>query len=84
MTLTMKSPDGDANFPGNVTATVTYALTRDNAIDINYEATTDKKDCYQYDQPLLFQLEWKPCQSGHRPYSLCKCRQHHSLLTAHS
>ena len=25
--LTMKSPDGDSNFPGNVTAVVTYTLT---------------------------------------------------------
>ena len=40
--LTMKSPDGDNNFPGNVTANVTYSLTADNAIDIKYDATTDK------------------------------------------
>ena len=41
--LTRISPDGDANFPGNVTAKVTYKLTDDNAIDIKYSATTDKK-----------------------------------------
>ena len=29
--LTMHSPDGDNNFPGNVEATVTYTLTADNA-----------------------------------------------------
>ena len=40
--LTMKSADGDNNFPGNVTANVTYTLTSDNAIDIKYDATTDK------------------------------------------
>ena len=40
--LTMKSADGDNNFPGNVTANVTYTLTPDNAIDIKYDATTDK------------------------------------------
>lgn len=40
--LTIFSPDGDANYPGNVTATVTFTLTDDNAIDIQYEATTDK------------------------------------------
>ena len=39
--LTLNSPDGDMNFPGNVTAKVTYKLTDDNAIDINYEATSD-------------------------------------------
>ncbi|MDR0811565.1 MAG: galactose-1-epimerase, partial [Paludibacter sp.] len=41
--LTRFSPDGDQNFPGNVTAKVTFKLTDDNAIDINFEATTDKK-----------------------------------------
>ncbi|WP_321332422.1 aldose epimerase family protein [uncultured Bacteroides sp.] len=40
--LTRKSPDGDENFPGNVTAKVTYTLTDNNSIDIKYEATTDK------------------------------------------
>ena len=41
--LVLNSPDGDSNFPGNVVAKVTYTLTDDNAIDIAYEATTDKK-----------------------------------------
>ena len=36
------SPDGEANFPGHVTAFVTFTLTEDNALDIDYEATTDK------------------------------------------
>ena len=31
--LSVVSPDGDNNFPGNVTAHVTYTLTDDNAID---------------------------------------------------
>lgn len=39
--LEMDSPDGDADFPGNVKAYVTYTLTPDNTIDILYEATTD-------------------------------------------
>jgi aldose 1-epimerase len=37
------SPDGEAGFPGNVTATVTYTLTADNAVVILWKATTDKK-----------------------------------------
>lgn len=41
--MTRFSPDGDENFPGNVTAKVTFKLTEDNAIDIKFEATTDKK-----------------------------------------
>jgi len=41
--MTLLSPDGDMNFPGNVTAKVIYKLGNDNAINIAYEATTDKK-----------------------------------------
>lgn len=41
--MTRFSPDGDMNFPGNVAAKVTYKLTDDNAIEINFEATTDHK-----------------------------------------
>ena len=40
--LTRFSPDGDQNFPGNVRAKVRFHLTDDNAIDIQYEAVTDK------------------------------------------
>ncbi|MCR5561566.1 MAG: galactose mutarotase [Bacteroidales bacterium] len=39
--LLMDSPDGDANFPGHVKAFVTYTLTPDNCVDIQYEAVTD-------------------------------------------
>lgn len=39
--MTIFSPNGDMNFPGNLTAKVTYILTEENAIDIKYEATTD-------------------------------------------
>ncbi len=41
--MTRFSADGDQNFPGNVNAKVTFKLTEDNAIDIKFEATTDKK-----------------------------------------
>ncbi|MDR3286991.1 MAG: galactose mutarotase [Prevotellaceae bacterium] len=40
--LSYFSPDGDAGFPGNINIKVTYTLTDDNEIDIQYEATTDK------------------------------------------
>ena len=40
--LTYLSKDGDANFPGNLNIKVTYTLDNTNAIDIRYEATTDK------------------------------------------
>jgi aldose 1-epimerase len=40
--FTLTSPDGDQGFPGTLTATVTYTITDDNALKIDYVATTDK------------------------------------------
>ena len=40
--LTYLSKDGEAGFPGNLNVTVIYKLTDDNAVDIRYEATTDR------------------------------------------
>jgi aldose 1-epimerase len=40
--FTYVSKDGEAGYPGNLTATATYWLTNDNALRINYTATTDK------------------------------------------
>jgi aldose 1-epimerase len=40
--LTYLSIDGEEGFPGNLTVTVTYKLTDDNALQIDYRATTDK------------------------------------------
>jgi aldose 1-epimerase len=39
--LTRVSPNGEEGYPGNLSVTVTYTLTADNAIDIHYVATTD-------------------------------------------
>ena len=41
LTLTLNSPDGDNNFPGNVQAQVRFMLRDDNALVIDYSATTD-------------------------------------------
>ncbi|MBD3413521.1 MAG: galactose-1-epimerase [Candidatus Aminicenantes bacterium] len=36
------SPDGEEGYPGNLSCTVTYTLTQNNELQINYEAETDK------------------------------------------
>jgi aldose 1-epimerase len=40
--LTYTSPDGEEGYPGNLTATVTYTVTPDNGLKIDYTAVSDK------------------------------------------
>ncbi len=62
--LTVESPDGDNNFPGNVIASVTYTLTDDNAIDIKYDATTDQKTIINMTNHSYFNLNGDPSASS--------------------
>jgi len=41
VTLRYVSPDGDQNYPGQVTATATYSLNESNELTVDYRATTD-------------------------------------------
>lgn len=54
--LTYLSEDGEAGFPGNLDVKVTISLTNDNAIDIQYEATTDKKTVVNLTNHSYFNL----------------------------
>ena len=60
LVLTMQSPDGDNNFPGNLTAKVTYTLTSDNKVDIAYTATTHKTTVINMTNHSYFNLGGDP------------------------
>ena len=54
------SPDGDNGFPGEVKAYVTYTLTDDNKIDIQYEATTTAPTVINMTNHSYFNLSGDP------------------------
>ena len=58
--LTMHSPDGDQNFPGEVTAVVTYTLRDDNALDIKYSATSTEPTVINMTNHSYFNLSGDP------------------------
>ena len=57
------SPDGDNNFPGEVKAYVTYTLTDDNKIDIQYEATTTAPTVINMTNHSYFNLSGDPANT---------------------
>lgn len=57
------SKDGDNGYPGNLNVKVTYKLTNDNAIDISYEAETDKTTIVNLTNHSYFNLSGEPNNS---------------------
>ena len=55
--LHLFSPDGDQDFPGNLTVTVTYKLTNENSWYIRYVATTDEPTIINLTQHAYFNLK---------------------------
>lgn len=68
--FTLESPDMDQGYPGNLTLSVTYTLTEDNALEIEYNAECDKDTVLNVTNHSYFNL------SGHASGSA----MHHKLM----
>lgn len=58
--LTLVSPDGDQGYPGAMTVHVTYTLTNNNELKIQYDATTTKTTVINLSHHSYFNLTGDP------------------------
>jgi aldose 1-epimerase len=68
VTLALTSPAGDQGFPGTVTIRATYRLTDDNALRLDFTATTDAPTVINLTNHIYFNLNGNSTTSvyGHR------------------
>lgn len=61
--LTYASKDGEEGYPGNVTLSVTYTVTKDNELKIDYSGTTDKPTILNPTHHSYFNLSGDPTKT---------------------
>ncbi len=56
LTFTLTSPDGDGGYPGKLDITLTYMLTDDNRLVLDYKAVSDAKSIINFTNHSYFNL----------------------------
>ncbi len=56
LTLTRRSPDGEGGYPGNLDITLTYMLTEDDKLILDYKAVCDAKSILNFTNHSYFNL----------------------------
>jgi len=56
VTFTLRSPDGDEGYPGNLISKVTYTLSNENELSVEYSATTDQPTVINLTNHTYFNL----------------------------
>lgn len=72
ITFSMESPDGDQGFPGNLHVEVTYTLTNENELHIDYTATCDSDTALNLTNHSYFNLNGQ--DSGSVLEQVCQIR----------
>ena len=62
--LAYSSPDGDMGFPGQVNVEVTFRLTADNSLILEYDAIADKRTVINMTNHAYFNLSGDASQNG--------------------
>lgn len=72
VTFSLISPDGDQGFPGEFKIDVTYTLTADNSLKIEYNGQSDKDTVANMTNHSYFNLSGHNSRRLHEPYFVYK------------
>ena len=82
VTFRYVSPDGDQGYPGTLTTTATYTLGADNALSIDYRATTDRTTLVNLSNHAYWNLAGEGSPGGAMGHLLTIPADHYSPTDA--